>query len=285
MEALVPIAAAVSLSLVQKILPIGLKKMFGNSDNKLKQAKVEQEQEMKQAKVEQQHELKMIQERGKQELAMQKNKNQHQRDQELAEINSKQIVSKAKSKHEMNLFEAKSRTEGKVRKMEIEAQEREFERNNEQIKQGFEVERAKVERNHEIQTQVLQVKERKGQRVHKEKLLGLEEEKEARKDRETRVGKKEQNFHNREEKRIKFKFSYLMARLLLVLFVSCLIFKLLSKLQVIEVNTQTESWFKMIKLKGWKPDPEVPGSETESYFKRTDQPVIEPTTRIKTTEL
>ena len=60
---------------------------------------------------------------------------------------------------------------------------------------------------------------------------------------------------------------------------------LLSKLEVIEVNTQTESWYKMIKLKDWKPDPETPGSESESYHKRTDQPVIEQTKRIKKTEL
>ena len=116
-------------------------------------------------------------------------------------------------------------------------------------------------------------------------MLGLEEKTEARKDREAREGKKEQNFHNREEKKMKFMFSYMLARLLVIFFVCCLIFMLLNKLQVIEVNTQPESWNKMIKLKGWQPDPESKRLETEFDQKRSDQSTSEPTRRKKNLEL
>ena len=262
---------------IASAVPTIVNNIFGNSEEKLKQAEVER-----------QRELLRIQERGKQELAVQENNNQHLLVQELAKAKELEIVSNERElnrKHEMKLFETESRAVEKVRTLEIEAQEREFNRNHELMKEVLEVRKAEDIRSHELKNKELELKANKGLRCHKEQLLGLEEQTEARKDRETREGKKDLNFHNREEKRMKFMFSYMLARLLVIFFACCLIFMLLSKLQVIEVNTQPESWNKMIKLKGWKPDPDSQRLESEFHPKISDQPTLEPTRRKKNLEL
>ena len=271
------ILKTLGLETIASAVPTIVNSIFGNSKEKLKQAEVEK-----------QHELLRIQERGKQELAVQENKNQHQLVQELAKVKELEIVSNERDldrKHEMKLFETESRAVGEVRKLEIEAQDREYERKYELMKEVLEVRKAEDIRCHELKNKELELKANKGQRCHKEQLLGLEEQKEARKDREARVGKKEQNFHNREEKRMKFMFSYMLVRLLMIFFVCCLIFMLLSKLQVIEVNTQPEIWNKMIKLKGWQPDSDSQRLDSEAHLTRSDQPTLEPKRRKKNLEL
>ena len=229
MEVLAPIAAAV---------PVVLKKMFGNSDNRLKQAEVEQRHELQKNQ-----ELELVRELGRvKELEIVSNENKQHR------------------KHEMKLAKMELTAVGKNRTKES-------------------------ERNFELKKLELEVKEKNGLRGHNEKVSGQKEVENARKDREARKGKKDQNFHVREEKKIKFKFSYLLAKLLLVFFICCLIFMLLSKLKVVEVNTQSETWNEMVNFKGWKPDPDLHRFETESYHKQSDQSVKELTRRKKKTEL